>query len=255
MADFPRSTGGVPVVALETVGSTNEEALARASGGERGPLWLVARRQSAGRGRRGRAWISEEGNLHASLLLAAPAPASAVSGICFVAALALHDAILELAQDLAPSRLQLKWPNDLLLDGRKLAGILVEGSTAEAGATRVVVGFGVNCGQHPGGCEIPATSLSAAGYPIAPETLLGSLGAAMQTRLTEWARGENFAASRAAWLARASGLGAAIEVRLADKTIAGTFDALDSRGALVLRRGDGSRETIVAGDVFPMTAA
>jgi BirA family biotin operon repressor/biotin-[acetyl-CoA-carboxylase] ligase len=255
MAEFLRSAGGIPVVAFETVGSTNAEALVRAKDGERGPLWIVARRQTKGRGRRGRPWVSEAGNLYASLLLTDPAPPAAISGICFIAALALHDAILDATQGLAPAQLKLKWPNDLLLDGRKLAGILVEGMTLTDGCTAVAIGLGVNCRHHPASAEFPAVDLSAAGYPVEPEALLGRLGETMLVRLSEWERGRNFAAVRAAWLARASGLGAPIEVRLPDKTIAGTFDAIDGRGALVLRHRDGSRETIAAGDIFPLTAA
>ena len=119
---FSARTGRTPVVAFATLGSTNAEALARASLGERGPLWIVAERQTAGRGRRGREWVSEPGNLYASLLLTDVAPAAATPEICFVAALALHDAVLDCCAGLAPARLTLKWPNDLLLDGGKLAG-------------------------------------------------------------------------------------------------------------------------------------
>ena len=247
-------TGGVPVVTLETVGSTNAEAIERAKSGERGPLWIVAQRQTAGRGRRGRQWVSEPGNLFASLLLSDPAAGNAVSGICFVAALALHDALVESVHGLAPAQLKLKWPNDVLLDGRKLAGILVEGVSFDKGAA-AAIGFGVNCKHHPASTEFPATDLQSAGYAIEPASLFTALGSAMQARLLEWQRGENFAATRAAWLSRASGIGRAIEVRLADKKVTGTFDAIDPSGALVLLHRDGTRETIAAGDVFPLTAA
>jgi BirA family transcriptional regulator, biotin operon repressor / biotin---[acetyl-CoA-carboxylase] ligase len=255
MAEFPPHAGGIAVVALEAAGSTNAEALDRAKAGERGPLWVVARRQSAGRGRRGRVWISEPGNLYASLLLTDAAPARAVSGICFVAALALHDTLLEAVPGLAPEDLKLKWPNDVLLCGKKLAGILVEGMTVADVGMATTVGIGVNCRRHPADAEFPATDLAASGFAIDPEFLLEGLGRSMIARLTAWRRGESFAAIRSAWLARASGIGSAIEVRLADKRIAGTFDAIDQSGALVLRRGDGTRETIAAGDVFPLTAA
>lgn len=255
MADFPRSVGGVPVVAFETIGSTNEEALARARSGELGAIWIVGERQTAGRGRRGRQWVSEPGNLYASLLLSDPAPSNAVSGICFVAALALHDAVLDVAHGLAPALLKLKWPNDVLLEGRKVAGILVEGYSLAGGRVACAVGIGVNCGHHPEGTEYPAIDLAAAGYPVTAEAMLNSLGQTMTMRLSEWARGENFGAIRSAWLARAAGVGGAIEVRLPDRIIAGTFDAIDPGGALVLRHRDGSRETISAGDVFPLAAA
>ncbi|MCC6949116.1 MAG: biotin--[acetyl-CoA-carboxylase] ligase [Bradyrhizobiaceae bacterium] len=254
MTDFPATAGGIPVVAFETVGSTNAEALARARAGDMGPLWIAARRQTAGHGRRGRTWVSEPGNLYASLLLADPAPPAAIPGICFVAALALHDALLDVAHGLAPAQLRLKWPNDLLLDGKKIAGVLVEGMSLGGGPTVTVVGFGVNCRHHPANVEFPATDLAAAGYAVDTEALLEALGAALAERLKEWDRGENFVSIRAAWLARAAGIGEAIEARLPNRTVAGIFETVDESGALVLKHRDGTRETIAAGDVFPLTA-
>jgi BirA family biotin operon repressor/biotin-[acetyl-CoA-carboxylase] ligase len=248
------TSSGTRVVTLDAVGSTNAEALERARAGERGPLWIVARRQTAGRGRRGRRWVSEPGNLYASLLLSDPAIGSAVSGICFVAALALHDAILDVAHGLAPAQLELKWPNDVLLAGKKVAGILVEGISLDRGSV-AVVGFGVNCAHHPGDVEFPASDMPASGYPIDLQSLFTALAGRMDARVAEWQRGENFAAIRSAWLARASGIGDPVEVRLTNRSIAGTFDAIDPSGALVLRHRDGTRETIAAGDVFPLTAA
>jgi BirA family transcriptional regulator, biotin operon repressor / biotin---[acetyl-CoA-carboxylase] ligase len=252
MTEFPRTAGGAPVVFLETTGSTNAEALARAAAGERGPLWIAAKQQSAGRGRRGRAWASEPGNLYATLLLSDAAPAAALPGICFVAALAVHDALLDATHGLAPAQLKLKWPNDILLDGRKVVGILVEGVSGAAHAA--AIGIGVNCKHHPQSTEFPATDLANAGFVVPAEMLLRFVGAAMERRLGEWQRGENFSAVRAAWLARASGLGAPIEVRLPNRTMSGTFEALDERGALVLRYGNGTCETVAAGDVFPLVA-
>src|SRR5262249_51996032 len=129
---------GARLVSLDAVGSTNAEAFARARAGERGPLWITARRQTAGRGRRGRARVSEPGNLYASLLLTAPAPPQRAAELSLVAALALHDALAERAAMLGP-RLALKWPNDVLCDGAKLAGILVEGETLAGGPLAVVI--------------------------------------------------------------------------------------------------------------------
>src|SRR5437667_6278008 len=126
------SAAGVRLVAHELLPSTNTEALALARAGERGPLWITAERQSAGRGRRGRTWISEAGNLHATLLLTDPAPPEHWPELAFVAALAIHDAVVELAPELKP-QLAIKWPNDLLLDGAKFSGILIEGEGGEEG--------------------------------------------------------------------------------------------------------------------------
>jgi BirA family transcriptional regulator, biotin operon repressor / biotin---[acetyl-CoA-carboxylase] ligase len=245
----PRATAaGVRLVAYDVLGSTNTEALQLAQQGERGALWVVARRQTAGRGRRGRAWISEPGNLHASLLLTAAAPAEHWPQLSFVSALAVHDAIVEVAAALKP-RLAIKWPNDLLLDGAKLAGILIEGADAgEEGA--VAIGIGVNCASHPDNTDYPATDLAASGVAVPVEALLGALSAKMLGRVAQWNRGEGFSTIRADWLARAVGVGADVRVRLADKELTGRFEALDDAGSLVLRLPGGEATTIATGDVF-----
>ncbi len=241
------SAAGVRLIAHDTLGSTNAEALTLARHGERGPLWVAAARQSAGRGRRGRAWVSEPGNLYASLLLTDPAPPEHWPELSFVAALAIHDALVELAPALRP-QLAIKWPNDLLLGGRKVAGILLE---AEGGA--VALGIGVNCTNHPADADFPATDLAAAGAAIAPEALFAALSAKMLGRIAQWNAGDGFSTIRADWLARAAGVGEDIRVRLSDRELAGRFEALDDTGGLVLRLPDGNVTTITAGDVF-MTA-
>jgi BirA family transcriptional regulator, biotin operon repressor / biotin---[acetyl-CoA-carboxylase] ligase len=246
------SAAGVRLVARDVLGSTNGEALSLARQGERGPLWIVAGRQTAGRGRRGRSWTSEPGNLYASLLLTAPAAAEHWPELSFIAALAIHDAIVEIAAELRP-RLAIKWPNDLLLAGAKFAGILIEGEGGEEGA--VVVGIGVNCASHPDGTDHPATDLAAAGAHISPQTLMAALSAKMLGRLAQWNQGEGFSTVRADWLSRAAGLGEDVCVRLADREIAGRFEALDERGGLVLRLPDGNATTVAAGDVFIRTTA
>src|SRR5262245_14857271 len=156
------SAAGVRLVSHELLASTNTEALTLARAGERGPLWVTAGRQSAGKGRRGRSWTSEPGNLFASLLLTEPAPPEHWAELSLVAALAIHDAIADLAPA-ARSRLAIKWPNDLLLDGAKFAGIL-----AEAEGTTVVVGIGLNCASHPADTDYPATNLAAARIKLSP---------------------------------------------------------------------------------------
>jgi BirA family biotin operon repressor/biotin-[acetyl-CoA-carboxylase] ligase len=254
MQIFPSQVGGIPVLAFDTVGSTNAEALARAQAGERGPLFVAAERQSAGRGRRGRAWVSEPGNLYATLLVVDPAPAALSPQICFVAAVALYDAVLDACAGLAPARLKLKWPNDLLLDQAKVAGILVEGTMLADGKLAAAIGIGVNCAHHPVETPFPANDFAAAGFDLSPEVLLARLGERWNDRAREWNRGEGFAAIRAAWLLRATGIGSAIEVRLPDRTLAGTFEAIDEEGALLLRKSDGTREAISAGDVFPIAS-
>jgi BirA family biotin operon repressor/biotin-[acetyl-CoA-carboxylase] ligase len=246
MASDPASDARIAI--LDTIDSTNAEALRRARAGERGPLWIVAKRQTAGRGRRGRAWVSSPGNLNATLLLSDPAPAAAAPQLGFVAGLALHDAATRAAPALAP-RLALKWPNDLLCGARKIAGILIEG---EGSPVTVAVGIGVNCRHHPDSTEFPATDFVSEGVDVDPEALTGLLAASMQARLAQWNRGASFAVIRAAWLARASGLGQPIRVRLPEREATGDFETIDEAGRLVLRATDGAREAIAAGEVFPL---
>jgi BirA family transcriptional regulator, biotin operon repressor / biotin---[acetyl-CoA-carboxylase] ligase len=243
----PRAAAaGVRLVAHAVLGSTNAEALNLARHGERGPLWVTAARQTAGRGRRGRAWISEPGNLYASLLLAAPAAAKHWPELSFVAALAVHDAVVEVAAD-CKQLLAIKWPNDLLLGGAKFAGVLIEGEGGDEGA--VAVGIGINCANHPADTDYPATDLAAAGAPVSPQIVFAALSLKMLGRLAQWNGGDGFSTIRADWLARAAGIGGDVVVHLADGAIAGRFEALDATGALVLRLPDGSARTIAAGDV------
>jgi BirA family biotin operon repressor/biotin-[acetyl-CoA-carboxylase] ligase len=243
------AAAGARLVTHDAVDSTNAEALRLARAGESGPLWITARSQSAGRGRRGRTWISEPGNLYASLLLTDPSPPDRAAELSFVAGLALHDAITGRIPGLA-ARLVLKWPNDLLIDRNKFAGILIEGEgVGEGGTMSVVIGIGVNCVHHPAGTDFPATDLAAAGVRATPESLLAPLSAAMLGRLAQWNRGAGFAAIRSDWLARAAGLGRPIRVAFADHDLAGQFETIDERGRLVLRLADGTMQTVAAGDV------
>ncbi len=251
--DSSAAAAGFRLVSHDTVGSTNAEALVLARTGERGPLWITAGRQTAGRGRRGRDFVSERGNLFATLLLTDPSPPDRAAELSFVASLALHDAVVEVAPMLG-SRLQVKWPNDLLCDGAKCSGILVEGESSVGRALVTVVGIGVNCAQHPGGLPYPATDLAACGATVTPPHLFGALSRAMVRRLAEWARGGGFTVTRAAWLVRAAGLGEIVSIRFPDRALEGRFEALDASGRLVLRRPDGSVEHVSAGDMFPFVA-
>jgi BirA family biotin operon repressor/biotin-[acetyl-CoA-carboxylase] ligase len=242
---------GVRHIAYDTLGSTNAEALALARAGERGPLWITAQRQDAGRGRRGNAWVSPPGNLYATLLLSEPSPPQSAPQLSFVAALALHDALSDGAPQLGPA-LRVKWPNDLLIGRAKLAGILIEGESEPAFG--VAIGFGVNCVSHPSGTAYPATDLAAAGAVLPPQTLHAALAQAMQRRLRQWARGDGFAATRADWLKRAAGLGETIRVRLPARELSGRFAGLDEVGRLQLEQPDGLLP-VSAGDVFGLEGA
>jgi len=243
------NAAGVRLIAYDTLASTNAQALAQARAGDPGPLWITAERQTAGRGRRGNAWTSEPGNLYASLLLADAAPAARLPEVCFVAALALRDAVRGTAPKLA-SKLKLKWPNDLLLGGAKFAGILIEAETV-GGRTTSVVGIGVNCAHHPGDTAYPATHLAANGAAVTPAALFRALTGTMVARLAQWERGAGFSAIRAEWLSHAAGIGGDLVVRLPDRELRGKFESLDSAGRLMLRLPAGTLEAITAGDVFP----
>lgn len=262
--DPAAATAGFRLVAHETLASTNAEALAAAHRGERGPLWITARRQTAGRGRRGTQWISATGNLFATLLLSDPASAQEnAPELSFVAALAVHDAILDRAAGLR-EKLALKWPNDLLCGGAKLAGILIEGENFGAGSFTarlltarlpVAIGIGVNCMHHPSQTSYPATDLAAAGADVSAENLFAALSGAMVRRLAQWRRGAGFSSIRADWLDRAAAIGGEMRVRLPGRELFGRCEALDERGRLLLRLADGSLQTITAGEVFPVAAS
>ncbi len=236
------------VIAHETIGSTNADALARARAGERGPLWITAKTQSAGRGRRGRTWVSEPGNLYATLLLSDSAPPERAAELSFVAGLAVHDAVGTRIPGLA-RRLSLKWPNDGLIDGCKFAGILIEGE-----GTAIAIGVGINCNHHPQNTAYPATDLAAAGVRATPEGLFEALATAMLSRIVQWNRGAGFAVIREEWLRRAHGLGKTIRIGLPDGEREGRFETVDDTGRMVLRRADGSADTVTAGDVMPAPA-
>jgi BirA family biotin operon repressor/biotin-[acetyl-CoA-carboxylase] ligase len=240
--------------AHDTLPSTNTEALGMARRGETGPLWVTARQQIAGRGRRGNAWVSTPGNLYATLLLCDPAAPENAPQLSFVAALAVFDAIVDRAAPLR-EKLALKWPNDILCGMAKLAGILIEGETI-SGRLAVAVGIGVNCMHHPVETAFPATDLASAGAAVAAEDLFVALSGAMARRLARWSRGAGFQSIRADWLDRAAGLGGEMRVRLPkDREFVGRAEALDERGRLLLRLVDGTLQTITAGDVFPVAAS
>jgi len=231
-----------------TLASTNDEAMSRIAAGDPGRLWIVAATQTRGRGRMGRVWFSPPGNLYASLLLVDAAPPAQQAEIGFVAGVALIDALRDVAGP-APA-IRLKWPNDALCDGAKLSGLLLEGASLRNGQFACVVGIGVNCQSSPTDAPYPTASLRSIG---AASSDRGALFAALSDRfahwLEVWARGDNFAAIRAAWLDRAGGLGETARVTRHGEKLEGTFRGIDARGRMLLERLGGALETIEAGDV------
>lgn len=242
------------LVALDTVGSTNEEAkrLAR-EGAEDGTL-VWAREQTAGRGRGGRGWTSPRGNLYLSLVLRPECPAQRAAELGFVAAIGLGDALASLIPPLVP--VNYKWPNDVLVGERKAAGILIETESGvrpapEAPLEWMVLGMGVNVQHYPEDTEFPATSLR---YEGAGEVTVEALLEAFGRFFMEWANrwlDDGFPPVAAAWKARALGIGKKIRVRLPNETLRGKFIDLDADGALLLGLEKGAApRRITAGDVF-----
>ncbi len=243
-----------PLQLFDTLDSTNAEARRRAEAGEAGPLWIVARRQTAGRGRRGRAWSTETGNLAATCLLVTERAPADAARIAFTAALAVFDAA---AAFVSEDRLALKWPNDLLLDGRKAAGVLVESGARPEGRLWLAVGIGINLAHAPE-AERPTAALAPHLRPgvAAPtvESAAELLAEAFARRMTLWDH-DGFEAVARAWTARAAYLGEPCEARLPHETVRGVAEGLDPDGALRLRLADGGVRRITAGDVFPLGRA
>jgi BirA family biotin operon repressor/biotin-[acetyl-CoA-carboxylase] ligase len=226
--------------------STNEEARRLADTGEIGPVWIMAQRQSAGRGRRGRAWQTMDGNLAATLLLYPDAPQAITGQLSFVAALAAADTLAQCAPNAAVT---VKWPNDVLVNGAKIAGILLEAGAGQSGKAWLAIGIGINLAGHPEGTEFPATSLAHQGIAApSPEQALTILAARFAHWYDLWMKA-GFETLRAAWLARAFGIGAPICARLPHETREGVFEGIDQSGALLLNEG-GQVRAIAAGEVF-----
>lgn len=240
-----------PILLLDQTDSTNADARRRADAGETGPLWIVARRQTEGRGRRGRAWDSDAGNLFATLLTTTrKAPAEAAQ-VTFIAALAVAD----LLDAYAPASLvTIKWPNDVMLAGEKASGVLVESGTHESGALWLAVGVGVNLAHAPEGTERPATALAhhlrgdVAAAPTV-EAAAAGLAEAFDVWMTRWDT-LGFEPILDAWRARTPGLDGPAVARLGRETVQGRAEGVAPDGALKLRLADGSLRLISAGDVF-----
>lgn len=241
---------GYRLLAFDSLASTNDEACRLAQEGAVEGTVVWTQRQTAGRGRRGRRWLSPPGNLYCSLILRPCAAPGVAAQLGFVAALALGDAISEVAPPGVEPRF--KWPNDLLVADRKVAGLLLESAGGHGGTLDwLVVGCGLNVTRHPDLTDgFPAISLRAVGgSPTDPYDMLRRFLTQFQPRYAHWLK-QGFAALREAWLQRAVRLGAEIDVRLADRRLHGKFVDLDDTGALVLALNDGSREVVSAGDVY-----
>ncbi|GJD43062.1 Bifunctional ligase/repressor BirA [Methylobacterium cerastii] len=240
----------------DRLGSTNTEALDQARAGATGPLWVAAHAQEAGRGRRGNAWASVPGNLTASVLWpVAGVEPERVAGLGFVAGVALVETLEAVCGPGSAGTFGLKWPNDVLAGGAKLAGILLEAETLPGGRRAVAIGFGVNVAGVPEAFSSSAASLAGLGYPGDAGMVLADLTNKLAAAARIWDRGRGFPEIRERWLARASGLGSRIAVRSGTETLVGDFEDIDEGGRLVILAPDGTRRTVTAGEVHFGTAA
>lgn len=239
---------GFQVLAFETIGSTNDAAMALARAGGPNRCWLVAKAQTKGRGRHGRTWASPPGNLYASLLLVDVVPIELAPQLGFVAGVALVHALRALVAE--DTRLRLKWPNDILFDGAKLGGILLEGAALAEGGFASIIGIGVNCSSYPPDLAYPATALAETGAArSAAQDVFLKLSAQVAYWLDVFAGGKDFATIRREWLSLATGIGAPIKVSTPARHFEGRFQTIDAIGRLVLEN-DAGVVAIEAGDVI-----
>ena len=246
-----REFSSAPILVLDEVESTLDEARRRASASDE-PCWIVALKQTHGRGRRGREWQAPAGNLSLTGYAFHQGPMAALPQLSFVAALAAHDAAASFcSQPTDLAKLLLKWPNDLLFGGRKLAGLLLESGRGFGGRDWVSVSIGMNLIGAPQAetIDLAAATLAEMGVPPTPNDAAQVFARRFVSRLNIFAE-EGFAAIRAQWLERASGLGQGIVVRLPDQSLTGNFKGLNEDGGLLLQLADGGERVITAGDVF-----
>jgi BirA family biotin operon repressor/biotin-[acetyl-CoA-carboxylase] ligase len=235
---------GWTLVALESVGSTNDEAMHLAEAGAPEGTVVWSREQTGGRGRRGRHWASPIGNLYTSTILRPACSAPRAAELGFAAALAVAD-IVPVGREV-----RLKWPNDVLVDGGKVAGILPESAIGQrAEVERVVMGIGINVGFAP---QLADMRYPGAALGGSVEEALEKLTASLARRLAQW-RQEGFATIRAAWLAKAGPLGLEVDVKLGEELVRGRFAGMDREGALLLDTPAGPRK-IVAGELLGRVA-
>ncbi len=243
-----------PVELLDEIGSTNDEAHRRAAQGERGPIWIATRRQTAGKGRSGRAWVEAgEGNVAATLLFAPGRPPVRLPELSLVAGVATYDAVAEALSGGKAGRVELKWPNDVLIDGAKVSGILIESGTY-ASALMSLIGIGINVTSAPDVTDRAVTCLDAQGSSLSARAVLDLLVARMAGWLAIWQADDGFAAIRTAWAARAIPIGRPLEIKTQEGPVAGTFAGLDQDGALLIDLPATGRRRFTFGDVTVLPA-
>lgn len=244
---------GTKLFSFDATGSTNTDAQIQAREGERGPAWFVTTEQTAGYGRRGRAWIAPRGNLASSVLVTLDVQPAIAATLGFVAGVAIQRALQALSLETtarggAAIDFALKWPNDVLANGRKVVGIGLEAHTMPTGLA-VIVGIGTNNIAAPEGTPFPATSLTAEGLRLSAEDVFAALSDTWTDLFGLWDNGRDFNAIRKLWLASAYNLGGTVSVQLGERTIEGTFDAIDETGCMIVATSHGC-VPVTAGDVY-----
>lgn len=238
-----------PLEIFDEIDSTIVEARRRADRGEFGPVWMIARRQTAGRGRRGRSWASIDGNLMATYFGLVERGPAEIALLGFAAGVAIAETFDEI---IGPGRARLKWPNDVFLDGAKACGLLLDSGAAAPGVNWVALGFGVNIVGAPEGLDQQTAALRNFLPPDAPPPAPEALLSAIRRRLEPHAESlltVGFEPVRRAWLARAHGLGERARVQIGSEIVEGRIAGLSPRGELELETAQGPR-LIAAGDVL-----
>jgi len=245
-ADLPPA---YELVVLDAVDSTNDEAKRRAEAGAEHGTLIWAQSQTKGRGRRGNTWVSPAGNLYMSLVLRPDCPVAEALQLSFVASLALANALDGLLPPVA--EVTCKWPNDVFLNGRKVAGLLLESATTSGAALDwLVLGMGVNVASAPRDLAGQATSLHGEGAGlVTPAQVLEGFSRHFLTRVDQWCE-DGFLPLREAWLSHAEGKDGKVTVKLENETFSGRFVDIDQSGALVVEMADHERRVVTAGDVF-----
>lgn len=237
------------LLSYDVIDSTNDEARRLAQGGAAHGAVIWAKKQTAGRGRLQRPWVSEDGNLFVSVLLQPNCDIATSTQLSFVTAVAVMDAL----KPIVPHHtLACKWPNDILLDGKKLAGILIETHESDVGGERkrwVIVGLGLNVESHPANVTYPATSLREAGVEIISAKIVLSRFVYHFIQAYDLWDAKGFSQIRKDWMVHAYGIGKPVEVRLPEERIVGVFKGIEKNGALEMQLPGGRKRTITAGDV------
>lgn len=250
----PELLPGWRLIRVPEVGSTSDLARAEADNGAEHGTVIWARRQVGGRGRMGKAWESPIGNLYCSVVLRPDCEMNEAAQISFVAALAVADTL----GGFLPTGIErkLKWPNDVLVDGKKICGILLEsnGRPAKEGSSRLdwlVLGIGINIASYPAVTPYPTTAMKVAGADrtLTPGKVLTVLLRHLHLWLKRWQK-EGFAPVRVAWLTRAHRPGDMVKVKLGMDLLEGRFSGIDDKGALVITLADGTEQRVMAGEVF-----